>query len=235
MRLDSLHRLWPPLIGYFLFSLLMAAPNASCITLEVSPQAGEKDSIAASAESHKTSLSVGLSAQQAGTTLWASAYKSSEEITEPSQELPVRSFLNTGSAAHPIAVLTSFASMLDPTVPDSRSTALSIPLLEIAALGGALTLSTGFDTHMDDAILGYQKGWTSSLLYEHHLFVGGLTGYIEFYSDNDFYNDSLWVGILGLGVVYSPEENFHITAGLELGLTEDVSGLSPFMGLSIPF
>ncbi len=81
---------------------------------------------------------------------------------------------------------------------------------------------------------GMHVDFVNSITFGHKL-IGGLEGYIEFFSAASTEAESHWVGSVDVGFTYALAANLQLDAGINIGVSRAADDLNPFVGLSYRF
>lgn len=95
----------------------------------------------------------------------------------------------------------------------------------------AMGAMTGLEFLRDTSSGGYHPEFVNSITFSRTL-VGGLAGYIEFFSTVSGESNSGWVGTFDFGLTCSLTEDIQLDAGLNAGLTRPAEDWNPFLGIS---
>ncbi|HUO08288.1 MAG TPA: transporter [Phycisphaerae bacterium] len=93
---------------------------------------------------------------------------------------------------------------------------------------------TEFDALRDDDRDEYHSEFVNSATL-HHLLIGKLDSYVEFYSVVSSKGAGNWIGTADTGLLYPITDNIQIDCGANFGVTKSAPDLEVFTGLSIRF
>ncbi len=91
-------------------------------------------------------------------------------------------------------------------------------------------LMTEFDFNRN-AEKDYYTDFINTLTLGHQI-IGGLDGYVEFFSSFNNEPSSEWVGTVDLGLTYAVSQDIQFDGGLNIGVTRSADDFNPFVGLT---
>jgi len=97
-------------------------------------------------------------------------------------------------------------------------------------LGAMVQVNQARDSQSSD----YHQEVIESVTLGHEI-TGGLSGYLEFFSNLSTERDANWVATFDFGFTYALRRNVQLDAGLNVGLTEAAYDWNPFVGLSVRY
>jgi hypothetical protein len=80
----------------------------------------------------------------------------------------------------------------------------------------------------------YHKEFINSVTVGHSI-MGGLAGYLEFFSAVSTEGTADWIGTFDFGFTYQVTANFQLDAGMNVGVTRSADNLNPFIGFSVRY
>lgn len=111
---------------------------------------------------------------------------------------------------------------------------LIAPLAVELPAGWGMGLMTQLDIVRNAASSGYHPEFVNTVTFSHDI-IGGLGGYVEFFSKVSPERGSEWEGTVDLGLTYALTKNIQLDAGINLGVTRSADDWNPFVGVSWRF
>ena len=95
-------------------------------------------------------------------------------------------------------------------------------------------LMAEFDFDEDDDADGYHEEFVDSITFGHDI-IGPVSGFIEFASIATTDSDGHWIGLVDFGPTWAVTDDFHLDAGIVIGVSRAADDVSAFTGLSWRF
>ena len=93
---------------------------------------------------------------------------------------------------------------------------------------------TELDFNRNELGNGHHAEFVNSVTFSHQL-VGGLGGYVEFFSVVSAESGSEWIGTADVGLIYALADNVQLDAGINFGITRAADDFNPFVGVTFRF
>jgi hypothetical protein len=111
---------------------------------------------------------------------------------------------------------------------------LIVPLGVELPGGWSMGLMSELDVMLDADGAGHHPEFIHTVTFGHDI-VGGLAGYVEFFSLISSDREAPWIGMVDCGLTWSLTANVRVDAGVNLGVTRSADDVNPFVGLSFRY
>jgi len=100
--------------------------------------------------------------------------------------------------------------------------------------GWSLAGMTEVDFARDSVGRGYHAEYINTITFGHDI-IGGLAGYVEFFSRVSAETGSDWVGTVDIGLTFALSEDIQLDGGVNIGVTRSADDINPFLGIAWRF